>query len=132
VRSGHQVEGLVARDLRRVEVENRRESEAAALDRPDPDACGDARVSEVELSPGSKPQQRRLEAGCIAQGEELLGIRPRPAPAAHLARHVEVDVEAAVAGAAMTLATACDGCFGGVEDLRLVVHGAFSFQWRCV
>jgi hypothetical protein len=29
----------------------------------------------------------------------------------------------------MTFATAFDGCFGGIEDLDVVAHRAFSFRW---
>src|SRR5258706_6893453 len=104
MRGGHQIEGLVATDLRRVEIERCREAEAAAAERPDADSRGDARAAHVELAPGGDPEQRRLEAGCVTRREELFGVRPGSAGAAHLCRHVEVEVEAAVARSSVTLA----------------------------
>src|SRR6266550_980659 len=123
----HQFERLVTAEPRRFQVERRREPEAAAFQRTDPDACGDARAAQVELPPGSEPHQRRLEAGGIAGREELLRVGAGPARAAHLGRNVEVDVDAPVARAGVTFATARGRCLGGVEDLRLVAHRAFSF-----
>src|SRR5256714_1177556 len=117
VRPGHEVTGQAPVDLGRVQVERRRETEAAACERADADARSDPGTRQVELAPGGDPQQRRLEAGGIAHGEQLLGIGPRTARTAHLAGHVEVDFEAAVARAAVTFATARDGRLRGVEDL---------------
>src|SRR4029079_3690358 len=68
--------------------------------------------------------------GCIPDRKELLGVRARAAAAAHLPRHVEVDVEAAVAGLCMALAAAHCGRVGGVEDVRLLDHAA-SFPGCC-
>jgi hypothetical protein len=125
VRPAHQVECFFAADLRRIEVECGGETEASTNDHTDANARGDFRARQVELPPGSDAQQRRLETGGVARGEELLGVGPRPARAAHLARHVEADVKATVARAGMTVTTAGSGCLGGVEDLGLVAH-------RCV
>jgi hypothetical protein len=91
VRPGHQLDGLLAAELRSVEVERHREPEAALLDRADSHARRDARAAQI--APCREPQHRALEAGRIADREQLLGVRPRPAATAHLLRNVEVDLE---------------------------------------
>ncbi len=92
------------------------------FERPDPDACRDPRVAQVELPPRRDPKQRALETGGVAGGEQLLGIRPRPARAAHLTGNIERDIHTAVARPRMPLTAADGGRLGGVEDLESVVH----------
>jgi hypothetical protein len=82
----------------------------------------DPRVAQVELPPRRDPKQRALETGGVAGGEQLLGIRPRPARAAQLAGNIEVDVHTAVARTRVPLTAADGGRLGGVEDLESVVH----------
>jgi hypothetical protein len=94
----------------------------------DADSRDDARAAQVELAPEGVPQHRRLEASGEAGREELLRVGAGPARAAHLTRYVEVNVQATVARTAMTFTTACDGRFGGIEDLDVVVHRALSFR----
>jgi hypothetical protein len=127
VGQAHQFERLVTAEPWRFQVERRRETEAAAFQGTDPDARGDPRAAQIELPPRSEAQQRRLEARGLAGREELLRVGPWPARAAHLGRNVEVDVDAPVARAGVTFATARGRCLGGVEDLGLVAHPAFSF-----
>ena len=84
------------------------------------------------------PKQRALEAGGVARGEQLLGIRPRPARAAHLTRNIESDIHTAVARPRMPRTATHGRRLGGVEDLESVVHvrpfvrprdsGAAAFQ----
>ena len=92
------------------------------FERPDPDACRDPRVAQVELPPRRDPKQRALETGGVADGEQLLGIRPRPARAAHLTGNIERDIHTAVARPRMPLTATDGGRLGGVEDLESVVH----------
>ena len=99
----HQIEALLASELRCIEVERSGKTEAAALRGPDPDACRDPRVAQVELPPRRDPKQRALETGGVADGEQLLGIRPRPARAAHLTGNIERDIHTAVARPRMPL-----------------------------
>ena len=73
MRPPHQLDGHVAGDLRGVEVERRGEAEAAALERSDPDARGDARAAEVEVASGGKPEQREVLA-LMAEGRSNAGI----------------------------------------------------------
>jgi hypothetical protein len=59
--TSHQIEALVASELRCIEVERSGKTEAAALRSPDPDSCRDPRVAHVELPPRCDPKQRALE-----------------------------------------------------------------------
>ena len=74
------------------------------------------------FAPGRDPKQRALETGGVADGEQLLGIRPRPARAAHLAGNIERDIHTAVARPRVPLTATDGGRLGGVEDLESVVH----------
>jgi hypothetical protein len=53
VRTPHQVEALLASELPCIEVERSGKTESAALRSPDPDACRDPRVAQVELPPAA-------------------------------------------------------------------------------
>jgi len=88
-----------------------------------------AQQPQVEVSACGEAQQRRLEAGRVSRGEELLGVRARPACAAHLGRYVEVDVEATVACAGMAFAATGRRCFCGIEDYEVSAHRSLSFRW---
>jgi hypothetical protein len=57
VRSHHQVETLLAAELRFVEVERGGKTEAAAFQSSDPDAYGDPGAAQVERAPRRYPQQ---------------------------------------------------------------------------
>jgi hypothetical protein len=46
-------------------------TQAGAFQGPDPDACRDPRVAQVELSPRRDPKQSALETGGVAGGEQL-------------------------------------------------------------
>jgi hypothetical protein len=118
----HQIKALLASELRCIEVERSGKTEAAALRWPDPYACSDPRVAQVELPTRRDPKQSALETGGVADGEQLLGIRPRPARAAHLTGNVERDIDTAVARLRMPLTATDGGRLGGVEDLESVVH----------
>ena len=64
--------------------------------------------------------ERGVVAGGVADGEQLLGVGA-VAAAAHLLRNGKVEIERAVGGAAMTVASFAGGQrFGGVEGLHAV------------
>src|SRR6476646_2673360 len=130
MRTAHQVDRRGVAQPRRVQVERGDEPEASARNEADPDARSEPGIAEVEPAACGEPQQGGLETGCIPDREELLGVRAGAAGAPHLPRHVEVDVEPAVAGLCMAFAAAHCGRLGGVEDVRLLDHAA-SFRGCC-
>ena len=80
--------------------------------RVDPD------VSRLDLGATAGDRQRALEAGGVADGEQLLGVRAA-ALSAHLGREAQVDLQDAVAGAAVPVDTpARDMRFGRVDRVR--------------
>src|SRR4051794_14853648 len=101
----HEPDSIGVADFRRLQVGGGREPEAAAAYRPRPNPRWDVRAAQVELASPGVPQQRRLEAGGVAHGKELLRVRPGAARAAQLCRYVEIDVDLAVAGAGIAFAT---------------------------
>src|SRR3954468_19504764 len=109
MRPAHQVDGDRVAQPRGLEIEGRDETEAAARNQPDAHACREASVGEIEPATRGKPQQCRLETGCVPGREELFGVRARATGAAHLIRNVEIDVESPVARACMAFAAA-RGC----------------------
>src|SRR5438132_14224910 len=116
VRARHELGGLRAVDPGRIEVERDGKSEAALARRADADSRSHARAGEVERPPGREAQQARLEAGRIADGEELLRVRPGPARASHLGRDVEFDVKSTVRRPRMSFASALGARLGRVQD----------------
>src|SRR4029077_14896784 len=120
--AAHQIDALLASEQRCVEVEGSGKTESATLRDTDPDACRDPRVAQVELAPRRDPKQGALETGRVAGGEQLLGIRPRPARAPHLTGNIERDIHTAVARPRTPLTATDSGRLGGVEDLEPVVH----------
>ncbi len=60
--------------------------------------------------------ERTLEAGRVADSEQLLGVRPRAGPPG-LLRRGQVEVEDAVVRRGVAIATSGGGRAGGVDDL---------------
>src|SRR6185295_3112009 len=78
----------------------------------------DADVADLELLAAGDRGQGALEAGCVADREELLGVGAA-ALAAQLGRDADVDLEGPVGAAAVPLgSTSGDVRLSGVEILR--------------
>ena len=109
-------------DRRQRDGEGHRELVAAALGRRQHHARVDRDVGGLEpAAPGHRPE-RALEAGGVADREELLGVRAA-ALSAHLRRRAQIDLQGAVRGAAMAGdAAAGDVCVCGVDDASVVSH----------
>src|SRR5690348_13761358 len=67
------------------------------------------------LLPFRDAKERRLEAGCVADGEQLLRVRCGAVIPAHRCWNREIHFESAVACSAMTFATALDNRLCAVE-----------------
>ncbi len=90
----------------------------------------DLDVLDLELLPAGDRGQGALEAGCVADGEELLGIGPVTV-AAQLGRRAEIDLQQAVAGATVPGDPAAgDMRFCRVEDLADAFSVAAGFRPR--
>ena len=86
--------------------------------RADADGCGHAwcRAGTLILA-AAGDLQRADEAGGIARREQLFGIGALAAGAAEFLRGGELDVEAAVLGPGVAVATAGGGGAGAIEDI---------------
>ena len=94
-----------------------RDREAAVLAGDQVHLGVDLDVADLELAAAGDGGQGALEAGGVADREELLGVRP-PLLAAHLGRRAQVDLEHPVGGAAVAGDPAAgDVGLGGVELL---------------
>src|SRR6476659_9169742 len=111
-----QLPRLLRGDLASPQVKPRLEPEPARAARTDADPGSDLRSARVNVSALRDREQRRPEARRVADGEQLLRVRPRPVIAAHRRGNREIDLEPAIAGAAVTRAAALDERFGRVED----------------
>src|SRR6266545_103755 len=78
VRAGHELRGLARREVRRVQVQGHLQAEAAVAGGADADPGPDQGVARVELAALRDAQERRLEAGPIADREQLLRVGPGP------------------------------------------------------
>src|SRR6185436_13545241 len=106
------------------QVQSDLQAEAAVAGRADADSGSDQGVAGIKLAAPRHAQQRRLEAGRVADREQLLGVGTGAALAAHVLGHRQLDVQTAVGGAAVARPAALHGRLGGVENLaqRLGCH----------
>src|SRR6266568_9644393 len=84
----------------------------------DSDARCDARVRGVKLAPPRYSHERRLKAGGVADCEQLLGIGTGTARATHLDWDGQIDVQPAIGGPAVSLASAFDHRLGGIQSFH--------------
>src|SRR5580700_1522553 len=92
-------------------------TEGASLDRAQRHARRDGRGARVDAPAATDDAHGALEARAVPEGEELFGIRA-DACAAQFRRRPDVEIEHAVRGAAMAVATPLDTGFCGVELLQ--------------
>ena len=118
MRGAHELDGAVVVEPGQRHVEADRDRERAVVAGAEADRGVDRDGVGVDLLAARDRLERALEAGGVADGEELLGVRPA-ALAAELGRRAQLDVERAVGGRAVAgVATAGDGRVGRVEDLH--------------
>ena len=72
--SDPELHGVVGRQVRRTQVERNTEREAAISSWTESDPRGDARLRCIRVPAAGHAQQAGFEAGCVADGEKLLGI----------------------------------------------------------
>jgi hypothetical protein len=99
-----------------VQVQGHLQAEAAVPGRADPDPGGDRGVAGIQLAALGHRQQRRLETGAEADREQLLGVGAGTALAAHVLGDRQLELQAAVGGAAVAGPAAFGDRLGGVED----------------
>jgi hypothetical protein len=100
-----------------VQVERDFESEATVVAWTDADPGSDPRAACVEVAAAGDAEQRRLEAGCESDCEQLLWICSGPVVTPERYRDRKIDFEATVTRAAVALAAAFNDGLGGVEQL---------------
>jgi len=118
VRSAHEVYGRVPiSDRRKAHVEGYRELEPAVARWRETYVGGNGRFTGIDVTTPRHTADRALEAGRVANREQLLRVRSATGTA-QLLGYAQVHVQLAVVGATMTVAATGDVCVRGVEDLR--------------
>jgi hypothetical protein len=120
VRFGDERLGLGSVDAGQGNLQRDLEAETALGARPDTYSRGHGGVR-WDLRPALRSNELHCadEAGCIAGGEELFGIRTGSTRAAEFLRLAELDVEGPVEGSGMPVTAACGACGSAIEN----VHG---------